>query len=518
MDEGEMIIIRKKKIFIVLSSVLMVLTAMIAFTSCIGPMGGAFNNSTGETQDGMETFEVVRGNISQEISVTGSIDSESYTTYNLQVSGDVLAALEVGDTFKEGDLLVEIDDKEEQDVLFEMEKNIETAESSLRLAKLSYQSALDSNHIAIQQAEINTKQSEESTANALRSLENAITSAELAYESAETAIESAEELARLNLEQSKAALEEAERKLAEAEADPATTPEELAQYEYSVETARKSYEIAEAQQGSSVYNTELSLETTKNQNNTSMDSAQSSYDQSLLNQSSTYWSNLSSKLSAEAAIKQAAESLKQSEIKLELAKVEYENTEEDLEDYTVYAPYDGIVVSIDFTAGGEEIEGGSISIISNKFIVDCMISESDIVRVYAGQEAEIDFDAYPDIKFSGEVKKIIPVYIEDSGIIYYEVLVSFDNNEDIDILYGFSANISIIDIKAENVLYVPLQAVYKEEGKSYVDVLVSGLDEEGEAGQQTIRKTEITTGVNDYYNIEVISGLKEGDIIITSRI
>jgi hypothetical protein len=39
MDEGEMIIIRKKKIFIVLSSVLMVLTAMIAFTSCIGPYG-----------------------------------------------------------------------------------------------------------------------------------------------------------------------------------------------------------------------------------------------------------------------------------------------------------------------------------------------------------------------------------------------------------------------------------------------------------------------------------------------
>jgi len=97
------------------------------------------------------------------------------------------------------------------------------------------------------------------------------------------------------------------------------------------------------------------------------------------------------------------------------------------------------------------------------------------------------------------------------------VLVSFNNTEDVDVLYGFSANISIMDLKAENVLYVPIRAVYKEEGKSYVDVLVSEPGSEGKTGQN-IQKTEITTGVNDYYNIEVTSGLSEGDIIITSRI
>ncbi len=516
MDTCEIIKMKRRKIFVILSSVMTLFIILFVFTSCMGPMGGAFANSSDETQDGMETYEVVKGNISQEISVTGSIDSKNYTTYNMQVSGEVLSALERGDAFKRGDLLVEIDDKEKQYALFEIEKDIEISESSLRLAKLSYQSALDSNHIAVQLAEINTEKAEKSTASAYESLENAANSARLAYESAEAALESTNNLVNWNITRAKSALDEAERILDEAKADPATTDEEIAQYEYNVKTAEENYEITKAQQNTSAYNAEISIETTKNQNNTSVDSAQSSFDQSLLNQSSTYWSNLSSLESAEASIKQTSESLKQTEIKLELAKAEYENAKEDLEDYTIYAPYNGIVVSTDFAVGGEANGSGSLSIINSDFIVDCMISESDIVKISIGQAAEIDLDAYPDIKFSGKVEKIIPIYTEDNGIIYYEVLVSFNNTEDVDILYGFSANISITDLKAENVLYVPIKAVYKEEGKSYVDVLVSETGAKGEAGQ-AIQKTEITTGVNDYYNIEVTSGLREGDIVITAK-
>jgi hypothetical protein len=71
--------------------------------------------------------------------------------------------------------------------------------------------------------------------------------------------------------------------------------------------------------------------------------------------------------------------------------------------------------------------------------------------------------------------------------------------------------------KAENVLYVPIQAVYTENGKSYVDVLVSG-QVNAENIAQSVKKTEITTGINDYQYIEVTSGLNEGDVIITSRI
>ncbi|MBN2073075.1 MAG: efflux RND transporter periplasmic adaptor subunit [Actinobacteria bacterium] len=481
--------IKKRKILMVLLPAILLFVVVLIFTSCMGGipgMGRAFTDESGEGQGGMETYEVVRGNISQEISVTGSVDSRDYATYALQVTGEILTAAGEGSTFSKGDLLVEIDDKEKQDSLFEIEKNLELSESSLRLAQLSYQNALDSNHISVQQATLNEQKAAESAENALKSLEISMKSADASSDSAGRALEKAEEI------------------LEAARDDSDTTLEQLSQYESNVESAEEKLESAELSEKS----TELQSE--------------SSYEQALISQSSTYWSNLSSLQSAQSAIKQASENLKQTEIKLELAKAEYEDAKEDLGEYTVYAPYDGVVISSGFTVGQEISEGGTLSIISSDFIISCMVSESDIIKISGGQDASVDFDAYPDVKFSGVVEKIKQAYTEDSGIVYYEVLVSFENAEDTGILYGFSTNISILDIKAEDVLYVPLQAVYKEEGKSYVDVLSSapaGAGEGGDAGEagQSGRKTGITTGVNDYYNIEVISGLKEGDIVITSR-
>jgi HlyD family secretion protein len=449
------------------------------FTSCMGPMGSAFTDTPDTVQGESQTFQVTRGNISQEISVTGSVDSKSYTTLNLRVSGEILEAVEAGYVFKEGELLVQIDDSEKQDSLFEIEKNLEISESSLKLARLNYQSALDSNHIAIQQAQLNEQKAAESTENTLKSLEISMRSADASVESAERALEEAKELLEM------------------AEDDPAATEMQLAQYESNVKSAEEKVGSAKLSEKS----TELQSE--------------SSYESSLISQSSTYWSNLSSLQSAEKAITQAAENLKQTEIKLELAKREYENAKKDLGEYTAYAPYDGIVVSTDFVSGAEASGGGSISIISTDFMIKTMVSESDIIKISIDQESNITLDAYPDIEFTGDVEKIIPIGSEEGNIVYYEVTISFRNETDIEILYGMSANIYIIDVMAEDVLYVPLQAVYKEEGKSYVDVLLSEMGEE--EATRNVRKTEITTGVNDYYYIEVISGLSEGNIIITSR-
>ncbi len=473
---------KRRGILITVAAVVMVTGTMLTLTSCMGGlMGGrASNDTSGATQEESQTFQVSMGDISQEISVTGSVDSKNYTTYNLRVSGEVLGALEAGDAFKEEELLVQIDDSEKKDSLFEIEKNLEMSESSLKLAKLSYQSALDSNHIAIQQAQINEQKAAESTENALKSLQISMESADASVESAERALEEAEELLEMY------------------EDGPLTTDMQLAQYESNVESAEEKVESAE-----------LSEESTKLQ-------SESSYESALMSQSSTYWSNLSSLQSAEKAMTQAAENLKQTEIQLELANKEYENAKEDLGEYTVHAPYDGVVVSTDFTTGGEINEGGSISIISNDFIIKAMVSESDIVKISVGQESNVTLDAYPDITLTGNVEKIIPVGSEESNIVYYETTISFKNESDLEILYGMSANIYIVDIMAEDVLYVPIQAVYEEEGESYVDVIVLGKSEEEERAQNVI-KTKITTGVNNYYYIEVISGLSKGDIIATSR-
>ena len=450
----------KRKVIsgIIITVVIIIITVLI-LTSCAGAgmLGKMGNSDTAE--EGIEIFELERGDIVQIVATTGSVDSSMLNYYSLQISGEVISAPEKGDVFKAGESLIKIDDSDALDQMAQVERDIENAESSLRTARINYQAALDANHIAIQMAELNTEGAEESMQSALVSLETANRSAQLSLESALYALENAQDAI-----------------------------------------------VAEN-----------NVESTKSSGRSSKNQAESSYEQSIINQSSTYWNNLSSQQSAEAQIALANENIKQAELVVEAAKIELESANENLQDYIFHAPYDGIVLSSDFRIGEQASGAAIISLISDELIVKISVSENDISKIAEGNEALITLDAYSDLEFNGKIIKIIPLAINDSGIMSFEVLIEFEAEEDIDIYYGLSANASIITHKAEDVLYVPIQSVYKEGGKSYVDLLTT-LDVETENIREAIEKVEVTTGINDYLYLEVISGLKEGDVIVTSRI
>ncbi len=449
---------KRKKISIIIISVAIALTTALVLTSCIG-VGPFGNDQDSSAEQGIEIFELEKGDIVQIVATTGSIDSSTQNYYNMQVSGEVISALEKGDLFEEGDLLIELDDSDALDQLEKIERDIDNAESSLRTARINYQKALDANHIAIQLAELNTEGAERSTESALVSLETANRSAQLSLESAQRALESAQD----------------------------------------VEAA------------------ENTVESVKSSNRSSKNQAETSYELSIDNQSTTYWNNLSSLQSAEAQIAITAENIKQVELVVEAAKIELESADENLKDYKLIASYDGIVLSSDFRIGEQAGGSAMISVISDELIIKVTVSENDISKIFEGNEALITLDAYPDLELNGNIVKIIPVTINDSGIISFEVLIEFETEEDTDIYYGLSSNVSIITQKAEDVLYIPIQSVYKEGEKSYVDLLISD-QVDMENVSKSIKKLEITTGINDYLYIEVISGLEEGDIIVTSRI
>lgn len=417
----------KRKIIISIVSALILLLISILSVSCMG-MGSFSGTANGSANQEIELFEVKKGNIFQLISTEGSVDSDSLNTYTLQGSGRIISALEKGDSFKEGDILVEVDNSEGLLQLDKIEKNLKLSEISWKEAKLNYQKSMDTYHITLQLLDLNTQKAEESTESALDSLEDA------------------------------------------------------------------------EEKGES----------------SSISQAESSYKQALLSQSTTYWNNLSSLQSAEAQMESAKDNLNQAGIQLELARMELESANKDLDDYILNAPYDGIVISSGFEAGNQN-SGNSISIINKSFLIKATIGETDISKVSENDEAYITLDAYPDIQLLGEVEKIIPITIADGNITSFEIIVKFNGTEKVNIYYGLSASVDIVIEKAEDILYVPIQAVYTENGKSYVDILLSE-QVDSENMEQSVKKMEVTTGINDYSYIEVISGLKEGDIIVTSRI
>src|SRR3972149_7225078 len=237
-------------------------------------------------------------------------------------------------------------------------------------------------------------------------------------------------------------------------------------------------------------------------------SAEGVYNQTLINQSSTYWSNLSSTQSAASQIEATAKNIKQAESQLKLSRINLDLAKLDIDNSITYAPYDGIVLSSAYKEGEYAGPGvPAISIISSDFIIKAEVNETDVVNLKVGQDVDIKLDAYFEDKLNGKITEISPISTNIGGVVSFELIVKPEIENGPKLLYGLSVSLDITPSGVEDVLYVPIQSVLEEDGKSYVSI-------PGEDG--TINKTEVTTGVFNYDFIEIKSGISEGDIILIS--
>ncbi|MCG2788506.1 MAG: efflux RND transporter periplasmic adaptor subunit [Actinomycetia bacterium] len=421
-----------------------------------------------------ETFKVERGDIVESVTASGSVDSSEVKNYSLQVSGKVLDVLKKGETFKSGQVLISVDNRRNEILVSQAEKSLAVAENSLKIAKINYQQALNANHVAIQLSQSNTKIAEQSVQNAYKALEDANILTDASINSAYIAIENAKNY------------------LAEVKSSPLSTPAVIAQAEGNVSSAEGAYEQAK--------------ESARSQT----DAANSAYKQALANQSASYWNNINSAQTAQTQIKLTGANIKQAQTQLDLSNINLELTKLELDKNQISAPFDGIVSSSTFSDG--EFAGTgmtAISVISSQFIIKADINETDISKLNPGQKVEITLDAYLDKLLQGEIAEISPISKNLAGIVSFEIKIKPDDSSQSYLKYGLSANITIIISKVENVLYAPIQSVYEESGKKYVDVLTENNES---------KKVEITTGNYNYDYIEIKSGLAEGDQIITSKI
>jgi HlyD family secretion protein len=455
---------------ILLSIIVILFLSVLLFFGCMRD-GGLFKSQEEE----LETFEVKRGDIVKTVSTSGNVDSGSSNNYSLQASGKVIRCLEEGDHFEEGDALIEIDSGRLKLLLGQAEENINISKVSLDLARISYQQALDSNHIAVQLAETSKSQSELAAGEALKSLENANDMASKSIESARVALENSREL-----------LEEAK----DGPIIPIITDLQIEQYEQNVISAEAAYESA------------------KSQARSQKSSAEGAYEQSLLNQSTTYWSNLSSITAAESQIAVASKNIQQAESQLRLAEINFELAELDETSYIIYAPYDGIVLSAGFKTGEFGTPGiPALEIASDEMVISSEVNETDMVNLKTGQDVLITLDAYYQKELNGKISEISPVPSNIGGVVSYNVIINPEPSEEVKLFIGLSAGLMITTESMEDILYVPLQSVYESDGKQYVNIVYE---------DSTIEAREIETGIFNYENIEVKSGLSEGDVVVVS--
>ena len=169
------------------------------------------------------------------------------------------------------------------------------------------------------------------------------------------------------------------------------------------------------------------------------------------------------------------------------------------------SPIDGEVIVRAVEPGQTVTSSDAVIVLSNRLIVSAQFDETDISRIKVGQKAFITLDAYPSIKIEGTVDHIAYESELVNNVIIYNVDIS--PNQTLEFFRsGMSVNVQVIEASREDVVIIPLEAIYDEDGKTFVMVK--------ESQKAVPKKREIKIGLRDEKQAEVTSGLTAEDIVV----
>lgn len=206
---------------------------------------------------------------------------------------------------------------------------------------------------------------------------------------------------------------------------------------------------------------------------------------------------------------------------LEQARANLATAEANLDEATLRAPIAGTVVDITLKPGTLTTTTDAVRIADLRgFLIRGQVTEQDVARVRAGQQAEVSVDSVPGESFAGELLLVsdLPAGQSDQsqsqpgsfgagggplgGLYQVELGVQSDDER---LRVGMATTASIAILSIEDVLIIPLQAVEYGEQGPFV---------RRESGEQV--PVELGTISGD--RVELLSGLAEGDQIVVPTI
>jgi HlyD family secretion protein len=235
-------------------------------------------------------------------------------------------------------------------------------------------------------------------------------------------------------------------------------------------------------------------------------------------------------------LESSKQSVKASEYVVRSAKATVDESEENLRKTSIVAPMTGTVslLSVELgerVVGTSQMAGTELLRIADLSIMEVRVdvNENDIVRVEIGDTTNIDVDAYNtyDQVFKGIVTEIAstanpkpsPDAVTEFKVKIRVINESYNNltiEEGIKNPFkpGMTASVEIITQEKDQILLVPISSVTTKNekdslGNESIKQIVF-IDNNGKA-----EMIEVTTGISDFENIEVLSGLNENDKVIS---
>lgn len=255
---------------------------------------------------------------------------------------------------------------------------------------------------------------------------------------------------------------------------------------------------------------------------------------------------------AETALATSQEQLNASRYAVNSSEAQLQQANDNLVKTRIYAPMSGII-SLCSVKLGERVVG-TAQMAGTELIriadLDHMqaevdVSENDVLKVKVGDTASVEVDAYQSKKFLGVVSEIAyssstsTATVTTSQAINFSVKVKLIKDsyahlteEGHGLKYpfrpGMSATVDIRTNSKDNILTVPIQSVTTREKKDSTHAVTNSSDSDDSdtkdkkkvqevvfvANNGTAKMVNVTTGIQDATNIEITSGLKEGDMVI----
>ena len=177
----------------------------------------------------------------------------------------------------------------------------------------------------------------------------------------------------------------------------------------------------------------------------------------------------------------------------------------------------GLILDIPVKVGNSVIQantmndGTTVATVANMsdLSFDGNIDETEVGTLVEGMPMQISIGAIADYSTQAALEYISPKAVENNGANQFEIKAAVKASGDQMIRSGYSANAEIVLEHADSVLVIPESALEFEGEDTFV--YVKGVDGE-------YLKSPVTTGLSDGLNIEIRSGLQEGDLVRGSRI
>lgn len=218
---------------------------------------------------------------------------------------------------------------------------------------------------------------------------------------------------------------------------------------------------------------------------------------------------------SQTELNKAEEEMQNAEDNMQIVRTGIANRYRELSNTQIRSTITGMILDVPVKVGNSVIQantfndGTTIATIADMgdMLFQGKVDETDVGKLRPDMPVTLTIGAMQGTTLQAVLEYISPKATEVNGVIMFEVKAAAEIPDSVFVRAGYSANASIVIQSRDNVLTLPENTIQFEAGTPCVYVLTSPEGDE----DQTFERREVSIGLSDGVNIEVLSGITEQD-------